>query len=335
VRYADLKFDGRPISRIGFGAMGFAGWFGEQDERESVRALHYALDHGVTFVDTARSYGQSEAVVGRALRSWSGDQPLVATKVETLGARRRWGIPVPVEEIYPRGQVRRSAEQSLKELGVDSIDLLQLHIWWPTFGTEGYWMDELQQLKADGLVRHVGASIPDHRSDLAIGLATSGLVESIQTVVNIFDPLALDALVPACAERGVAVIARCVLDEGGLTGAITQDTQFPEGDYREGYFDQTVPRSVYLAKVNALRTFVPEHADSLAALALKFVTKTPGITTALTSMHIKSHAESNIAAIDDAELPDDVFDLLRTRYRFIKNFNHVTHWDHGTHWDSQ
>jgi methylglyoxal reductase len=170
---------------------------------------------------------------------------------------------------------------------------------------------------------------------MAIGLATSGLVESIQTVVNIFDPLALDALVPACAQRGVAVIARCVLDEGGLTGAISETTQFPEGDYREGYFDQTVPRSVYLAKVRALRTFIPDYADSLAALALKFVTKTPGITTALTSMHIQAHAEANVAAIEETELPDDVFDLLRTRYRFIKNFNHVTHWDHGTHWDSQ
>jgi aryl-alcohol dehydrogenase-like predicted oxidoreductase len=327
MRYSDFTFDGRPVSKLGFGAMGFAGWFGPQDQGEAVRALHYALDSGVTFVDTARSYGESEAVVGRALRSWSGEPPIVATKVESLGSRRRWGMPVEVEEVFPRGQVRASAQRSLKELGVNRLDLLQMHLWWPTWGTEGYWVDELQQLKAEGLVRHVGVSIPDHRSDLALGVVASGLVESVQTIVNIFDPLALDALVPLCQQRGVAVIARCVLDEGGLTGAITADTTFPEGDYRHGYFDDTVPRSVYLAKVDALRAFVPEYAPSLAALALKFVTQTPGITTALTSMHLPEYAAANIAAVDGPNLPDDVYDLLRTRHRFIKNFNNTTHWD--------
>ena len=170
-------------------------------------------------------------------------------------------------------------------------------------------------------------SIPDHRSDLALGLVASGLVESVQTIVNIFDPLALDALVPLCQQRGVAVIARCVLDEGGLTGAVTADTTFAEGDYRHGYFDDTVPRAVYLAKVDALRAFVPEHAPSLAALALKFVTQQPGITTALTSMHLPEYAAANIAAVDGPDLPDEVVDLLRTRHRFIKNFNNATHWD--------
>ena len=174
MRYSGFAFDGRTVSKLGFGAMGFAGWFGPQDEGEAVRALHYALDSGVTFVDTARLYGESEAVVGRALRSWSGEPPIVATKVESLGTRRRWGMPVDVEQVFPRGQVRASAHRSLKELGVDRLDLLQMHLWWPTWGTEGYWVDELQQLKAEGLVRHVGVSIPDHRSDLALGWWPAG-----------------------------------------------------------------------------------------------------------------------------------------------------------------
>ncbi len=210
---------------------------------------------------------------------------------------------------------------------MDRLDLLQLHLWWPTLGIDGYWMDELQQLKTEGLVRHVGVSIPDHRSDMALGLVASGLIESVQTIFNISDPLALDALVPLCQQHGVAVIARCVLDEGGLTGAITADTPFPEADYRHGYFDDTVPRSIYLQKVDALRAFVPEHAPSLAALALKFVTQPEGITTALTSMHVPEHAAVNFAAIDAPDLPDEIFDLLRTRHRFIKNFNNATHWD--------
>lgn len=176
MRYSGLTIDGIQISKLGFGAMGFDGCFGTQSEGDSIRALHEALDRGVTLVDTARSYGDSEAVVGRALRGWSGSMPLVATKVESLGSRRRWGMPQDVETVFPRGQVRASAERSLKELGLDRIDLLQLHLWWPTWGTSGYWLDELHELRQEGLVGHIGVSIPDHRSDLALPLVHSGVV---------------------------------------------------------------------------------------------------------------------------------------------------------------
>lgn len=327
MHYSDVQMAETPVSKLGFGAMGFSHWFGTPDEAQGIAALHYALESGVTFIDTARAYGPSEALVGKALRTWSGNAPIVATKVETLGTRRRWGMPVDVETVFPRGQIRASAERSLKELGVPRLDLLQLHLWWPTWGTQGYWMDELAELKDDGVVSHVGVSLPDHRSDIALGLVTTGLIDSVQTIVNIFDPLALDALVPMCHQHGVAVLARCVLDEGGLTGAITADTEFPPGHYLDGYFDATVPRSVYLSKVEALREFVPEYAPSLAALALKFVTQAQGITTALTSMHQLEHARANIAAVDGPDLPADVVDLLRTRHRFIKNFNNATHWE--------
>lgn len=326
MQYSGIELSGRPLSKIGFGAMGFAGWFGELDESAAVYSLHHALDAGVTLVDTARAYGRSESIVGQALRSWSGEQPVVATKVEPLGPPRRWGVPVPVEEVFPRGHVRASAERSLRELGTDHIDLLQLHLWWPTWGLEGYWMDELLGMREEGLVRHLGVSVPDHRSDLALPLVGSGAFDSIQTIVNIFDPLALDVLAPMCREHGIALLARCVLDEGGLTGGITSATTFPEGDYREGYFDATVPREVYLDKVDALREHVPEHAPSLAALALKYVAQDPGVASALTSMHLLEHARANVAAVDGPDLPDAVVDLLRTRHRFVKNFNHANHW---------
>lgn len=327
MRYAPFPSSGESISKLGFGAMGFAGWFGRDDEASYIRALHAALDSGVNFVDTARAYGDSERVVGRALSGWPGKRPFVATKIESLGPRRRWGIPVPVDAVFPKGHLRASAERSLKELGTDQVDLMQLHLWWPDWGVDGYWMDELQRLKQDGLARHVGVSIPDHRSDLALPLVASGLIDSVQTILNVFDPLALDNLVPACRRHGVAVIARCVLDEGGLTGALTADTEFPPDDYRHRYFDGTVPREVYLDKVDALRSFIPAYADSLVTLAIKFATKAEGVTTALTSMHVPEYAAANIAAIDHPDLPDDVFDLLRTRHRFIKNFNNISHWE--------
>ena len=109
MRFSDYRLAGRPVSKLGFGAMGFAGWFGPQDDRDCIKALHQALDAGVTFVDTARAYGQSEALIGKALQRWSVAAPIVATKVESLGSRRRWVRPVDVETVFPPGQLRASA----------------------------------------------------------------------------------------------------------------------------------------------------------------------------------------------------------------------------------
>lgn len=324
MRHSSFPRSGEPISKLGFGAMGFAGWFGgNADESESnwVDSMLYALDRGVNFVDTARAYGNSERIVGKALSQWSGTPPFVATKVEQLAGQRGWGTPVDPELAHPPGHIRASAQRSLTELGLDHVDLLQLHIWWPTWGVDGHWMEELQQLKQEGLVRHIGISIPDHRSDMALPLVQSGLIDSVQTIINIFDPIALDNLLPACVEHDVAVIARCVLDEGGLTGSLTEDTVFAEDDFRYGYFDEIVPRSVYLQKVDALRQYVPRYAGSLAALALKFVAQAAGVTTAISSMQVREYCEANIAALDEPELPAEICELLRFKHRFIKNFN--------------
>ncbi len=311
----------RQVSRLGFGAMGFAGWFGDQPESEHVRALHYALDNGVNFIDTARAYGDSERIVGVALRQWSGAAPFVATKVQGLGGQPQWGTPVPVDLSFPKGQVTANCEESLRVLGLDVIDCLQLHTYWPTWGTRGHWLDELQDLKRRGRVRTIGVSVPDHRSDMVLPLVTSGGIDAVQTVVNIFDPTALEVLVPFCEEHDVAVIARCIFDEGGLTGFLREDTVFAPGDFRDGYFDATVPRSAYITKVDALRRYVPDHAGSLAALALKFALHRPGVTTALTSMHEQRYAAMNIEASAEPPLSEEAFRTLMFQHRFIKNFS--------------
>ncbi len=106
------------------------------------------------------------------------------------------------------------------------------------------------------------------------------------------DPLAFDSLVPACQENNVAVIARCVLDEGGLTGLLTPETTFEEKDFRSDYFEAG-PLTEYVKRVEALEQFVPEHADSIVELAIKFALYHPGITTANISLHIKEHADQN------------------------------------------
>jgi len=187
-------------------------------------------------------------------------------------------------------------------------------------------MEELQALKQSGKARSVGISIPDHRHDSAISLVQSGLIDSVQTILNIFGNEPLDTLIPICEANNVAVIARCILDEGGLTGTLTNDAVFGPGDFRHGYFDWTVPRSAYIAKVEALRPYIPEHASSLAALAVKFATHHPGVTTAITSMHVEDYARMNIAAVDEDPLSEDLFWRLRTSHRFEINLSNRDAW---------
>lgn len=327
MEYRSFPATGDQLSVLGFGAMGFAGWFGDIDDDAAIRALHTALDLGVNVIDTARAYGRSEEVVGKALRAWSGTRPFVATKVKPIGPQSQFGIPPAVEESFPKGWVTESCDTSLRELGLDAVDLMQLHLYWPTWGREGYWMDELQALKQAGKARAVGISIPDHRHDSAIPLVESGLIDSVQTILHIFGSEPLDTLIPICRRNNVAVIARCILDEGGLTGALTMDSQFPPGDFRHGYFDWTVPRSAYLVKVDALRKYVPDHASSLAALAVKFAIRDPGVTTAITSMHVEDYARMNVAAVDEPPLSEELMWTLRTSHRFEINLSNRDAWE--------
>ncbi|MDD5351424.1 MAG: aldo/keto reductase [Chthoniobacteraceae bacterium] len=321
MHHATFPYLDVPVSRIGFGAFGLGGVFGAFDESEAIAALHLCWERGVNFLDTARHYGASESIIGKALKAWSGPRPFIASKAETIGPREQWGAPRPVDVCFPKGHITREAEASLRALGVDSIDLYQMHLYWPNWGVEGYWLDELESLRATGKIRSFGVSLPDQRHDAGLPLVLSGRIHSVQTVFNIFDPTPLDCLIPLCRENDVAVIARCVLDEGGLAGTLKKDTAFQEGDFRARYFDMG-PRETYIAKVDALRKFIPDQASSLASLALKFVLKDPGVTTAVSSMHLKPHAEENIRAADEPPLSDEAFDTLYRHHRWIRNFYH-------------
>lgn len=326
MKFSNFARSSEQVSRIGFGAMGLGGSFGTYDEKYLINSVLHSLDQGVTLIDTARAYGESERIVGLALKEWRGERPFITSKVQSLGPGSiGWGTHIPVETAYPQGWLRRCTEISLETLGVETIDLMQLHQYWPQWDKKDYWMEELLQLKEEGKIRYIGISIPDQRHDIALSLVQSGKIDAVQTVFNIFDPLPLDCLIPFCEEHGVAFLARCVMDEGGLTGFLTKDTQFADSDYRKTYFDY-VPREMYIERVERLRQFIPQYADNLAELAIKFVLKHPAVTTALVSMHVPVYADQNIAAVDKEPLPDDVFEEIRKYHRWVRNFYDTKFW---------
>lgn len=312
------------ISRLGFGAMGLGGSFGSADDQTMILSVLHALDKGVNFIDTARAYGRSEELVGKALKQWNGEKPFLASKVKSQASGEAWGIPAPVEVCFPKGSVRESVEQSLRELDVDVIDLMQ-HQYWPGWEKADYWMDELLQLKQAGKIRYIGISVNDHRHDTALSLVQTGQLDSIQTILNIFDPIALDCLLPLCEQTNTAFIARCILNEGGLTGFLKEDTTFGDGDFRKTFFDY-VPREMYMERVDRLRHLLPHEARNLAELAIKFLLHSPGVTTAITSMQVTSYADENIQAIDQPALTPEAFDLLRKKHRWVRNFFDTKYW---------
>jgi methylglyoxal reductase len=326
MKYSKFAGSGESVSRIGFGAMGLGGTLGAFNEDDLVQSVLHSLEKGVTFIDTARAYGESERLVGKALKEWKGEKPFIASKIESRGPGSvGWGTHISVQTAFPQGWLRESTEISLKELGVETIDLMQLHQYWPQWDKVDYWMEELIRLKEEGKIRYIGISIPDQRHDIALTIVQSGKIDSVQSVFNIFDPLPLDCLIPICEENNVAFIARCIMDEGGLSGFLTEETMFEEGDFRKSFFDY-VPRHMYIERVNKLRKFIPQYADNLAELAIKYVLKHPGVTTALTSMHVPAQADQNIAAVDKEPLPDDIFEEIFRYHRWVRNFYDTKFW---------
>ncbi|MCM8539239.1 MAG: aldo/keto reductase, partial [Lentisphaeraceae bacterium] len=141
MQYTEFANSGRQVSRVAFGAMGLNCAFGNFDEGDLIKAVHHSMDKGVNFIDTARTYGDSEMILGKALKQWSGDMPFIASKAAPTGTcdNNGWGIPNSYSTSYPSGSVTESVDESLRQLGIDSIDLLQLHQYWSQYeGEEWY-----------------------------------------------------------------------------------------------------------------------------------------------------------------------------------------------------
>jgi aryl-alcohol dehydrogenase-like predicted oxidoreductase len=223
-----------------------------------------------------------------------------------------------VEEVYPGAYIRECAERSLANLGLERIDLLQLHVWSDEWTEQGDWRATVDELRSAGAVAHFGVSINDHQPANAIRLIESGAADTVQVIYNVFDQSPEDELFPACREHGVGVIARVPLDEGGLTGAIGPDTEFPEGDFRSSYFRGDRKREVH-ERVRAIGDDIGIADTELAEVALRFVLSEPTVSVVIPGMRSVRNVERNIAASDGRGLPGDRRERLRA-HRWVRDF---------------
>jgi len=242
----------------------------------------------------------------------------VATKVppknELWPARPAIGIG----QVFPYDYILRSAERSLRNLGMDTIDLLQLHVWNPEWIGRDEWRRAFEELKRSGKVRFVGISINDHQPDSALEIIETGLIDTVQVIYNIFDQSPERNLLPLAAARDVGVIARVPLDEGSLTGKIDEHTRFAPGDFRAGYFKGDRKKQVREHVESLLRDLAVD-AGALPEIALRFCLSQPAVSTVIPGMRSVRNAEANCAVPDKGPLPADTLAVLK-RHAWDRNF---------------
>ena len=320
MNYRALGSTGLEVSEIGYGAWGIAGdaWLGAEDER-SLKALHRAVDLGLNFIDTALAYGEghSERLVGKIVAE-RDERIYVATKIPPKN--RIWPAPdgVSAGEVFPGDYVRECTEQSMRNLGLDALDVQQFHVWQDDWVGSGDWLEAVDDLKRDGKIRFFGVSINDHQPENAIRLIETGVVDTVQVIYNVFDQSPEDRLLPACEEYGVGVIVRVPFDEGALTGRITPDTSFDEGDFRNHYFRDDRKQEVH----ERVRTMVEElgvSEDEIAEIALRYILSHPAVSTVIPGMRSVTNVERNTAVGDGRGLPEDQVQKLKA-HRWVRNF---------------
>ena len=320
VNYRKLGRTGLEVSEIGYGAWGIAGdaWLGARDE-ESLKALNRAVDLGLTFIDTALAYGEghSERLVGKIVEE--RDETIhVATKIPPKNLQ--WPAPSGLhpDEVFPGDYVRNCTEASLGNLGLETLDVQQFHVWQDEWLGEGDWQEAVEALKSEGKIRHFGVSINDHQPANAIKLIETGLVDTVQVIYNVFDQSPEDVLLPACREHGVGVIVRVPFDEGALTGSITPETEFDEGDFRNHYFRDDRKREVR-ERVRAIVTELGVTEDEIAEIALRYILSYPAVSTVIPGMRSVRNVERNMRVGDGEGLPEDQARLLKN-HRWVRNF---------------
>ncbi|MGJ4801747.1 aldo/keto reductase [Luteimonas sp. SDU82] len=307
---------GRNVGEIGFGAWAIGAAWGKVDDAESVAALHAALDAGLDFIDTADVYGDghSERLIARVLKERGGERPFVATK-----AGRR--LSAQTVEGYSAENLEGWIDRSLRNLEVDTLDLVQLHC--PP--TDAYYRPEIfermDRLVERGKIARYGVSV--ERVEEALKAIEYPHVASVQIIYNMFRLRPAALFFREAQRRGIAVIVRVPLASGLLSGKFRADTRFESDDHRQfnrhgdafdvGETFSGVPYEVGLAAVEKLRPLVPEGA-TLAQLALRWILMDEAVSVVIPGARNRQQALANIAAADLAALPASTMDAVARIY---------------------
>jgi aryl-alcohol dehydrogenase-like predicted oxidoreductase len=311
MKYRRFGRAGWQVSEVGYGMWGMGGWSGS-DDAESLAALQHSVELGCNFFDTAWGYGRghSEGLLGQLVRANPDRKLYTATKIPPKNFKWPSRREFTLDDCFPPEHIEEYVHRSLANAGLASFDLIQFHTWEDAWVADDRWAKKLDELKRQGLIQAVGVSLNRWEPWNGVATVRSGLIDAVQVIYNIFDQNPEDELFPACAEHDVAVIARVPFDEGTLTGALTLDSKWPEGDWRNTYF---VPENLKasVGRAEPLKALAAANGLTLPDMALRFILDNPTVNTIIPGMRKPRHVESNLAASDAGPLPADLHAELR------------------------
>jgi len=292
MKYRTFGKTGLSVSEIGHGLWGMGSWSGSSDE-QSLQALAESRKLGCNFYDSAWAYGggKSDGLLGHVGRT-GGVGAVLASKIPPKNWK--WPAQGALDEVFPLEHVLDYAERIRIATGLETIDLIQLHVWDDNWLNDRQFDRTVEALKSRRYCRHVGISLNDMQPWNGIKAVKTGLVDAIQVIYNIFEQAPEDELFPVCQEHNVGVIARVPLDEGSFGGKLTLDTRFPKDDWRSNYFTpaylaQAMPR------VERLKQLLPA-GTSLPEMALRFVLGHPAVSTVIVGMRSLANIHANFDA---------------------------------------
>jgi len=298
------------VSEIGYGMWGLAGWTGGETT-EIDQALHKAVENGCNFFDTAWAYGdgKSEQILGKLIKDFPGRKLYAASKIPPKNRKWPSNATYKLDEVFPSDYIIEYTEKSLKNLQVDTIDLLQFHVWEDSWASQDEWKKAISKLTEQGKVQHWGISINRWEPNNALKTVETDLISSVQVIYNIFDQNPEDKLFPLCKKRDVGIIARVPFDEGTLTGTLTYDTVFPKNDWRSTYF---VPQNLKASvdRANQLKPLLNKGL-TMSELALRFILSNPDVGTIIPGMRKVRNVEANTAASDGKPLSKELLGELK------------------------
>ena len=321
MKYRRFGRAGWMVSEIGYGMWGMGSWKGS-DDAESLSSLQLAIDLGCNFFDTAWAYGRghSEGLLGQIVRANPQKRLYTATKIPPKNSKWPSRREYTLDDCFPPEHIEEYVHSSLRNAKLESFDLVQFHTWEDAWLEDDRWAKKLDEFKRQGLIHAVGISINRWETWNGVRAVRSGLIDAVQVIYNIFDQNPEDELFPACQEMDVAVIARVPFDEGTLTGTLTLESKWPEGDWRNTYF---VPENLKASVEHAerLRSIIPPGMR-MPEMALRFILNNPMVSTIIPGMRKERHVRSNLAYSEAGPLPEDLYVSLRP-YRWDRT---PTYW---------
>lgn len=323
MKYRRFGRTGWSVSEIGYGMWGMGSWK-ESDDQESILSLQKSVDLGCNFFDTAWVYGRghSECLLGELLRANPGKRLYTASKIPPKNGKWPSQREFPLEACFPPDHIERYIHKSLENIGQSSLDLIQFHTWEDGWLEDDRWAKKLDELKTQGIIRAVGISLNSWEPWNGVKAVQSGLIDAVQVIYNIFEQQPEDALFPACRQHDVAVIARVPFDEGTLTGTLTLESKWPEGDWRNTYFAPDNLRAS-VERAEALRPLIPP-GSTMPEIALRFILNNPDVSTVIPGMRKLRNVENNLATSNRAPLDDALMSALR-QHRWDRNPERRSH----------